>query len=71
MGIDHIVCQKFTRLIDDRELAAGTQPRINSQDADGARWGREQEVFQVLAKYIDGRRVRPALQFQAYLSLNR
>ena len=69
-GIDDGVLQKLARIVHHGEFAAGANPRVNGEDGQHARRRRQQQIFQVLAKDLDGLFVRAVLQFQAHFGLD-
>ena len=68
--VDHRIFQKLAGIVHYGDLAAGANPRVERQHRHPSRRRREQQVLQVLAKYLDGLFVGAVLQLQAHFGLD-
>src|SRR5579872_2295504 len=65
--VNHIVTEKLAGVINDGDLAAGADARVESEYGELARrWG-EQQVLEIFAENLDGIGVRSLLQIESNL----
>ncbi len=53
MKVQNVVCEELSGLVDDGDLAAGAEARVNAQDRDWPGGRGEEEVLEVIAKDLD------------------
>jgi hypothetical protein len=69
--INDIVGEEFAGLIDDGDLAAGPDTRVDAEHGDCSGGRSEQQILQVVAEHLNGFGIGALLQFQADFGLNR
>src|SRR5579872_7028337 len=71
MQVDDVVRQVFARFVNHGKLATGAHAGVDAQNGNGPRRRREEQVMQVVSKYLNRFAVRAQLDLQANFSLYR
>ena len=65
MKVKDVACEEISGLVDDGDLAAGAEARVDAQDRDRPGGRGEQKVLEVIAKDLDRVGVGALFEFEA------